>query len=339
MDEQRPKAQLLALIRGHRLTDMITVAARLGIPDLLARTPAGAADAATIASATGGHAPTLYRLLRTLAAAGVFHEDHDGRFSLTAAGAYLASDHPESLAGWVAVIDRPVMREAWANLEHSIRTGENSFKALNGEDVWAWRRDKPDEGAIFNRAMTSLSAGVGASVARAFDFASASVVADIAGGAGSLLAAILDAYPHLGGILFDQPAVVAHPDELERAGVLNRCEVVGGSFFDGVPAGAQVYLMKAILHDWDDAEATAILRNIRAVIPPDGVLLVVERVIGAPNEDLEGKLSDLHMLVMPGGRERTEAEWRVLLEDGGFTLEEVRPIPGTWQVVIGRPTG
>jgi hypothetical protein len=334
MQDLPPKAQLLALVRGHRLTDMIAVASRLGIPDLLARAPA---DAEALAVATRSHAPTLYRLLRTLAATGVLHEDADGRFSLTASGAFLATGHPESLAGWVSLIDRPAMREAWANLEHSVRTGENSFTALHGEDVWTWRHHEPVEEAIFNAAMASLSAGVGASVATAFDFGRAAVVADIAGGSGSLLAAILGAHPRLRGILFDQPSVAAHPVELERAGVLDRCEVVGGSFFDGVPAGADVYVMKAILHDWEDAEATAILRAIRAVIPASGTLLVVERVIGGPNEDLEGKLSDLHMLVMPGGRERTEAEWRTLLGAGGFLLDDIRRIPGTWQLLVSRP--
>lgn len=314
---------------------MVCVAVRLGIADLLA---AGPKDAPALASSVGAHAPTLYRLLRTLAATGVLHEDDEGRFSLTASGAYLVADHPESLAGWVSLIDRPSMREAWANLEHSIRTGENSFKSLQGEDVWAWRSKRPDEEAIFNRAMTSLSAGVGEGVASAFDFASVSVVADIAGGAGSLLAAILRAHPHLRGILFDQPAVIAHPVELERAGVLDRTDVTGGSFFDAVPAGADVYLMKAILHDWEDAESIAILRQIRKVMPEDGALLVIERVIGGPNEDLEGKLSDLHMLVMPGGRERTEAEWRALLDGGGFTLDGIRPIPAAWQVLVCRPS-
>ena len=234
MTDQTPKAQLLALIRGHRLTDMVLVAARLGVPDVLAN---GAADIPTIAAATGTHAPTLYRLLRALAAAGVLHEDAAGRFSLTAAGAYLSADTPESLQGWVALIDRPSNREAWANLEHSIRTGETSFTALFGEDVWEWRRHEPEEGAIFDRAMAALSAGVGAAVAGAFDFGRVSVLADIGGGSGSLLAAILGQHPHLRGILFDQPAVVANPDELHRAGVTDRCEVVGGSFFDKVPGG------------------------------------------------------------------------------------------------------
>jgi hypothetical protein len=335
MHEQSPKAQLLVLVRGHRLTDMVTLLARLGIPDILARD--GAADADSLAAATGTHGPTLYRLLRTLAAAGVLHEDDRARFTLSPSGAYLATGHPESLAAWVGLIDRASMREAWANLEHSVRTGENSFKALHGEDVWEWRRHEPDESALFNRAMAAMSYGVGAAVAATFDFGDRSVVADIGGGSGSLLAAILGANPHLRGILFDQPAVVARPEELERAGLLDRCEVVGGSFFDGVPGGADTYLMKAILHDWEDAECIAIQRAIRREIPDDGVLLVVERVVGPPNEDLEGKLSDLHMLVMPGGRERTADEWGALFEAGGFELEEIRAMPVAWQLLVGRP--
>jgi hypothetical protein len=334
MTDQTPRAQLLALVRGHRLTDMITVVTRLGIPDILA---AGPSDVSTIAAATGTHAPTLYRLLRSLAASGVFHEDEAGRFGLTAVGSYLAAESPESLRGWVALIDRREMREAWANLEHSVRTGENSFKALHGEDVWTWRNHEPEESAIFVRAMAAMSTGVGSAVANAYDFGSRSVVADIGGGSGSMLAAILGRHPQLRGILFDQPAVVATPDELERAGVLDRCEVVGGSFFDTIPGGADTYSMKAILHDWEDAEAIAILRNIRAQIPEDGVLLVVERVVGPPNEDLEGKLSDLHMLVMPGGRERTAAEWRSLFTAGGFKLDEIRALPVAWQLLIGSP--
>lgn len=313
---------------------MVTVASRLGIPDILA---GGPTDASAIAAATGTHAPTLYRLLRTLAASGVFHEDESGRFSLTAMGSYLATGSPESLHPWVTLIDRREMREAWANLEHSVRTGENSFRALHGEDVWEWRNHEPEESAIFNRAMAAMSTGVGSAVANAYDFGSRSVVADIGGGSGSMLAAILGRHPQLRGILFDQPAVVAHPDELAQAGVTDRCEVVGGSFFDSVPAGADAYLMKAILHDWEDAESIAILRTIRKQIPGDGVLLVVERVVGPPNEDLEGKLSDLHMLVMPGGRERTAAEWGSLLAAGGFKLDEIRALPVAWQLLIGSP--
>lgn len=333
MTDPEAARTLLGLARAHRLSDIVVTALRLGIPDVIA---AGTLDIAGIARATGTHAPTLTRLLRTLAAAGVLHEA-DGRFALTAAGELLRTDIDGSLAPAVELMGRPYMREAWANLEHSIRTGENAFAAMHGEDVWAWREDRPDEAAIFNRAMTAQSAGIGEAVARAFDFSDATVVADIAGGAGSLLAGVLRSHEHLRGILFDQPSVVAGDLEMRAPELAGRCDVVGGSFFESIPAGADVYVMKAILHDWEDPEAVAILRRIREVIPATGHLLLVERVIGPPNEDIEGRLSDLQMLVMPGGRERTRDEWAALLQEGGFELQDVRSIRATWQLVVAAP--
>lgn len=326
--------QLLALVRGHRLTEIVTTAARLGIPDAIA---GGRTDLEGLAAVTGTHAPTLLRLLRALAAAGVLHEGPDGRFALAPAGEAMRTDVPGSAAPWVALLDRAYVREAWANLEHSIRTGENSFTSLHGEDVWAWRGKHPDEGALFDRAMTAQSAGVGRAVADAFDFSGSSVVADIAGGAGSLLAGVLRANPQLRGILFDQPSVVGRELEVQAPDLADRCAIVGGDFFEAVPAGADVYVLKAILHDWEDPESIAILRNIRAAMPPSGTLLVVERVVGPPNEDLEGRLSDLHMLVMPGGRERTRDEWTRLLAQGGFRLDDVRPLRMAWQLIVATP--
>jgi hypothetical protein len=324
---------LVEMLRGHRLTDIVTTAARLGIPDAIA---GGAHDADAIAAATGTHPPTLARLLRTLAAAGILHEDADG-FDLTAVGEAMRTDVPGSAAPWIALLDRSYVREAWRHLEHSVRTGENAFTDLHGEDVWAWRRSRPDEAAIFDRAMTSQSAGVGEAVAGAFDFDGRQIVADIAGGAGSLLAAILRAEPHLRGILFDQPSVIERDVEVGAPDLAGRASVVGGSFFEGVPPGADVYVMKAILHDWEDAESVTILRNIREVIPEDGALLLVERVVGPPNDDLEGRLSDLHRLVMPGGRERTREEWARLLASGGFRLDDVRPLRMAWQLIVASP--
>lgn len=334
MNDRASKAQLFALVRGHRITDMIVAAAELGIPDVLGDEPVAIA---AVAAATGADAPTLYRLLRALAAAGLLHESDGRRFSLTQVGAYLRTDHPESAGPAVEHIARSYMREGWANLAKSVRTGENAFTALHGEDVWSWRQHEPTEARIFDRAMAAQSAGIGAVVANAFDLSGRAVVADIGGGSGALLAGILVAQPHLRGILFDQPAVVANPEELARAGVGDRCVVVGGSFFESVPAGADVYVVKAILHDWEDPECVAILAAIRRVIPENGVLLVVERVIGPPNTDLEGKLSDLHMLLMPGGRERTRGEWTTVLRDGRFALSEILEIPGAWQVIVANP--
>lgn len=322
------------LVRGHRLTDLVTTAARLGIPDAIA---AGASDVATLAETTRTHAPTLLRLLRALAAAGVVHERGDGGFELTAVGDLMRTGVPGSLAPWIAVTDRQYLRDSWRHLEHSVRTGENAFKAVHGEDIWSWRGARPDEAATFDAAMTAQSAGIGQAVADAFDFAGATVVADIAGGAGSLLAGVLRARPHLRGILFDQPSVVERTVEVRSPDLAGRCDVVGGDFFESVPGGADVYVMKAILHDWEDAEAIAILRNIRRVIPSGGSLLVVERVVGPPNEDIEGRLSDLHMLVMPGGRERTRQEWTALLASGGFRLDDVRSLRAAWELIVASP--
>ena len=325
---------LLAHVRGYRLTEVVATAARLGIPDAIA---SGAADPDAIALATGTHAPTLARLLRTLAGAGVLHEDQDGRFVLTALGHAMRTDVPGSVAPWITLLDRDYVREAWRHLEDAIRTGENAFTALHGEDVWSWRGARPDEAAIFDRAMTAQSEGIGQAVAAGFDFGRATVVADIGGGAGALLAGLLRAHPHLRGILFDQPAVLERDLAIRARDVADRCSVVAGSFFNAVPAGADVYVVKAILHDWEDPEALSILRNIRRVIPDGGRLLVVERVIGPANEDLEGRLSDLHMMVMPGGRERTLDEWSRLLARGGLHLDEVRPLRTVWQLVVASP--
>jgi hypothetical protein len=325
---------LLGLVRGHRLTAIVATAARLGIPDAIA---AGTSDVDGLASATHTHAPTLGRLLRTLAAAGILSQRADGTFELTPLGEAMRTDVPGSVAPWIALLDRDYVEEAWRHLEHTVRTGENAFTALHGEDIWSWRGSRPAEETIFNRAMTALSEGVGAAVAGSFDFGSARVVADIAGGAGSMLAQILRAHPHLHGILFDQPSVVDRDVEVRAPDLEGRCVVIGGSFFEAVPAGADTYVMKAILHDWEDSEALSILRNIRAVIAENGTLLVVERVIGPRNEDLDGRLSDLHMLLLPGGLERTRDEWSELLAGGGFRLDDVRTLRGPWQLIVATP--
>jgi hypothetical protein len=318
------------------LSQSVAVAADLGIPDALAAAPRTADD---VAEAMGVNPRSLYRLLRTLAAAGVLHEEEDGSFSLTDVGVALRSDVPGSAREQAILFGQPYVLEAWGNLEHAIRTGENAFAALHGEDVWAWRSRHPDLGSQFNRAMASMSAGVGTTLAGSVDFGTARTVADIGGGSGTLLAAVLAANPNLDGILFDQPAVVAEAAPvLEAAGVRERTTVVGGSFFESVPR-ADVYLVKAILHDWADPESIAILRTIRSSASPNARLLVIERVLGGPNEDLAGKLMDLHMLVMPGGLERTREEWDALFAAGGFRLVSTTPLAAGWEVIEGRPAG
>ena len=327
-------AQVRRILSGVRLSQAVSVAASLAIPDLLADGPRTADD---IAATVGTDANTTYRLLRTLAAGGVLHESEERSFSLTDLGVALRSKVAGSVRDQAILFGKPYVLAAWGNLEHSIRTGENAFTALNGEDVWTWRSRDPEEVSAFNRAMASASAAVGPALATAYDFDTIETLADIGGGSGTLLASVLVAHPRLRGILFDQPAVVAEAAPiLAREGVADRTEVVGGDFFASVPA-ADAYVMKAILHDWSDTDSVRILRTIRSAARPNTPLLVVERVLGGPNDDLDGKLMDLHMLVMPGGLERTLDEWRDLFAAGGWTLAGARPIAGGWQLIEGAP--
>jgi hypothetical protein len=333
-----PAQQLQAILGGFRLSKAVSVAASLGIADLLAGGPRSAAE---LAASTQTHEPSLYRLLSALAAAGLLVEDGERRFRLTDVGSLLRSDVPGSARDWAIFLGRPHQFEAWSRMELSIQTGGSTFEAIHGEDVWAWRAHEPEESEIFNRAMASQTGPIGPALAAAFDFANTGTVVDIGGGTGSLLAAVLTAHSNVRGIVFDQPHVVDSGDAsatLAAAGVSDRCELVGGSFFDSVPAGADVYVVKSILHDWDDDACIRILRTIHAAAKPSSRLLVVEIVLGPPNEDLAGKLSDLQMLVMPGGVERSESEWRVLLHAGGWSLTEIRPILMGRQLLISEPT-
>jgi len=327
-------AAVREMVVAGRLSLTISTAASLGVADALASGPRRADD---LAAELSCHSRTLYRLLRTLAAAGILREGPDETFELTELGEVLRADVEGSVRDQAVLYGRPDMLAAWGNLEHSIRTGDNAFSALHGEDVWSWRRARPHESTIFNRAMASISAPVGPAMAAAFDFGGVARVADIGGGNGTLMAAILARHPHLHGIVFDQPAVVTQAAPvLAAAGLADRCEVTGGDFFQEVPA-ADVYIMKSILHDWIDADAIRILRTIRRAAGPHSRLLLVEQVLGPPNEDLGGKLSDLHMLVMPGGEERTRDEWAALLQAGGFRLVGIRPVVEHFQLIEAAP--
>jgi hypothetical protein len=307
---------LLRLINGYQASQAIHVAAALGVADQLAD---GARDAEDLAAAIDAHAPALYRLLRALAAVGVLHEDADRRFSLTPLGQGLRADAPGSSAAWAAFIGRPYHWSAWSQLEHSVRTGENAFAAVHGVDVWTYRAEHPEESGIFDAAMTALAGRVAAAVLDAYDFGRFAVVADIGGSRGTLLSAILARHPQLRAVLFDLPTVVAGVDLGER------CRIAGGSFFEAVPGDADAYILKSVLHDWEDEPAVAILRTIRRDAPEGSAVLIVERRLGPPNADPLAKLSDLNMLVATGGRERTREEYARLLEAAGYELVDETP--------------
>lgn len=324
-------AELMAIAAGYQRSCALAVAAELGIADLLRDGPRLVAD---LAQATGTHEPTLYRLLRALASIGVFHEDSNRSFSLTSMGRLLQSDAPASVAKVAGFFGRDYHWTAWGHLLHSVKTGENASRAALGTDVWTHRERRPEENEIFNAAMAALSEAGAAQEMAAYDFSRHRVIADIAGGTGAFLARLLRKQPESQGILFDQPHVVAAARPvLDRAGVADRVRVESGSFFESVPAGADAYVMRRILHDWPDEEAVAILRCCRAAMRPDARLLLIESVVGAPNDDPQSKFLDLVMLVSAGGRERTEPEWRALLAAGGFRLREVHSAGPTSSVI------
>ena len=335
MEQQNvPPAQALRrLVNGYQVSQAIHVAAVLGIADLLA---AGPQSSDELAAKTGTNPDALYRLLRALAAVGVFHEDDNASFSLTELGQALRADAPDPVAGWAAFIGDASYRMAWGDLLNSVTTGENAFRHVHGVDPWTYRLAHPDVSAAFDRAMTDNSRFVAQAAIDAYDFGRFGTIADIGGGRGAFLAAILRKHPHSRGILFDQPHVVAGATQLlEEAGVADRCEVVGGDFFASVPA-ADAYVLKAILHDWEDDRCVDILRACKSAAP-EASILIVEFEVGPPNETPEAKFSDLNMLVAPGGRERTAQEYAALLQASGYRLTGFTPSRSFVGVFEGTP--
>jgi hypothetical protein len=327
--------KLRELINGYQVSQAIHVAATLGLADLLADGPRSADE---LAAQTNTHAPSLYRLMRALAAAGVFHEDDERRFSMTDVGGHLRSDASGSQRGWAAFIGRPYQFATWSHMLHSIRTGENAFEHVHGTGAWEYRSEHPEESAIFDAAMTSVTRRTNDAVLAAYDFGVFETIVDVGGSRGVLLAALLKRFPAMQGVLFDLPHVVAGADEvLEHAGVAERCRVVAGSFFDGVPDGGDAYVLKAIIHDWDDERATEILRACRQAMHAEAKLLVLERIVAPPNEGSDGKFSDLNMLVSLSGRERTEDEFESLFAAGGFRLDRVVRSESHVAVIEGTP--
>lgn len=331
------RRQLLALINGFQASQAIHAFTVLGLAELIGTGRRGAAD---VARQTDADPDALRRLLRALAALGVLDEDEAGEFALTPVGEGLLDDAPSSLAAWATGICNPNSWQNWGQLEDSVRTGRTGYQLRLGTDAWTYRAQHPDEGRIFDRAMVGLTAATTEAVLSAYDFSRFGTLVDVGGGQGALLGRILQRYPGARGILFDQPQVVDEaPKLLQALGVLDRCQVVGGSFFESVPSGGDAYLLKSVIHDWYDPEAGQILAAARRAATTGSVLLLVERVLEPANQGAPGKLSDLNMLVNPGGRERTEAEFARLFEAAGFRLERVVATEGPQCVLESAPVG
>jgi O-methyltransferase domain/Dimerisation domain len=319
----QPSMTLRRLVNGYQVTQAIHVAAVLGLADLLADGPRSSDD---LAAATNTHPGALYRLLRALASVGVFREEADHVFALTELGACLRADAPESVGGWAAFVGEPYQWQAWGALLHSVRTGENAFRYVHGIDSWTYRARHPELSASFDRAMTDLSRQVSAAVLAAYDFSRFRQIVDVGGGNGAFLAAILATYPTIHGVLFDQPHVVSGAGPiLAAAGVADRCQVIGGSFFEAVPGGGEAYILKAVLHDWEDEPCVQILQTCRQAMADGTSLLVVERDLRGPNDNPDAKFSDLNMLVGPMGQERTPDSYAALFAAAGFRFVGITP--------------
>jgi hypothetical protein len=315
--------ELPRLIFGFRVSQAIYVVATLRIPDLLVD---GARASDDLAAATGTNADALYRVMRALASVGVFREEPGRTFALTELGEGLVGER----GGFARMLGRDYFWSTWGHLLDSVRTGENTFRMLHGTSVWEYRAERPEEAAIFDGAMTSQTVRVEDAVVDAYDFGRFRVVMDVGGGRGTLLAAIVDAHPHLEGVLFDQEHVVS------QAVLAERCRAIAGSFFDTVPQEADAYVLKWIIHDWEDEDAIRILRTVSRAVSPDGVVLLIEDDLGAPNESPRAKFADLNMLVMPGGRERSIDEYARLFAAAGLRLSGVTPTAAGLQVIEAR---
>ena len=325
--------QLMQMIFGFSLSRSISVAAELGVADHLTD---GAKTADELATKLGVHARSLYRVLRALASAGIFSEDAEKRFSLTPLADMLRSDHPQSLRAFAHMMAGEVTYKTWQGLAYSVQTGERAFDRLFGEPIFDWYQKNAGEGKIFNDAMTSMSMGSGAAVVAGYDFSGINKIVDVGGGHGLLLAAILEKYPQMQGVLFDMPYVMDDAKTLLAArGLADRYELVIGNFFETAPAGGDAYIMKHIIHDWSDEECIKILSHCRAGMTEGGKVLVAEMVLPEGNAPAVSKFLDLQMLLVLSGCERTETEYRALFAKAGLEVTRIIPTPSPYSVIEG----
>ncbi len=318
--ELPPEAKLMNMAMGYIVSQAVAVSARLKLADLVADGPKTPAE---LAVATGTHEPSLYRLLRALASLGIMSKDENGRFSNADLGEFLRSDHPQSMQAAFHMMGDPAHWNSHGNMQQSVTTGEIAFDFTFGMPVFPYLAQNIDAARVFDRSMTSFSAAVAHAISSSYDFSAAGTIADIAGGHGILLAKVLQQNPDARGILFDQPQVV-EGNVFGAEGLSDRTETVAGDFFKAIPVVADVYLMKFILHDWNDEQCVEILSNLAKSAPSGSKLLVVETLIEEDgNQPSLSKIMDLNMLVMTGGRERTASEFAEIFERSGFKLADI----------------
>ena len=329
-------SELRRMVKGFQISQAIYVAAVLQVADQITEKARACDD---IAAAIGVQPSPLYRLLRALASLGIFHEHEGKMFSLTLMGKCLRSNSPQQVGSYAILMGQQYYQQAWGQLLHSIKTGNNAFVAAHGMTNWQYRKTHLEQNAIYNAAMTENSNIVNHAILKVCDFSICSRIADIGGGQGSLLAEILQVCPQGQGILMDQPHVVQDAELImTKAGVHNRCRIIPGDMFESIPGDCDAYIMKYVLHDWNDQDAIRILANCRRDMPATASLFVIEQFLGPPNQDSTGKFVDLNMMVGTGGQERTREELESLLGKSGFQIIDVIATETPLYVTVARKT-
>ncbi|OXR47183.1 Multifunctional cyclase-dehydratase-3-O-methyl transferase TcmN [Nocardia cerradoensis] len=326
---------LMELLAAGWLAQAIHAAAALGIADELARGPLAGAE---LARRVGANEDALRRLLRLLISHGIFAQRRDGRYALTPPARALCRDSPESLRDAALFFGSAMHRAHWTHVVDAVRTGNPVGPQVDGAPFFEYIRTDRQFGDLFDRAMTSIGSLTTESLFAAYDFGQFSTIVDVGGGHGAMLTEILTRAPETRGVLFDLPDVVAGGAErFAAAGFDGRAEVTPGSFFESVPAGAEAYLLKHVVHDWPDARAEQILRTVRAAMTSDARLIIVEIVLPQDNRPHPGKYTDLEMLINSGGRERTAGDYRDLLARCGFELTRITETVSPESVIEARP--
>jgi hypothetical protein len=328
-----PPLQMLQLISGFWVARCVYVFAKLALADLIQNEPKTAEELAT---ATNAHGPSLFRVLRALASVGVITQDANNRFGATPLSQTLASNGPGSIRAFAITELGEEHYPAWGELLHSVRTGGIAFDKAFGEPVWEFFAKHPENARIFNDAMSAMTAAANDALHAVYEFTAIQTLVDVGGGHGGLITGILERNPDMRGILFDAPEVIAGAkSKIEESGVADRCRLVGGDFFQSVPEGGDAIVMKWIIHDWNDEQSVAIMKNCHRALPENGKLILVDAVVPETSEPHFSKFIDLNMLVMTGGKERTAEEFRRLYEASGFKLVRIVPTESPFSVIEG----
>lgn len=330
-ETQSPQGQLIQMATAHWVSRFLYVAARMNLADQLAERSKTAEE---LAQSMGIAVSSLYRFMRTLASLGLFTEDSGHRFSLTRLGEALRTGTPGSVRASVLILAGEIFTQALDHLLYSVQTGKTSFDKVFGVPLFDWLANHPAEASMFSETMVGLHGAEPPAVAAAYDFSKFATVIDVGGATGNLLTTILGRYPTPRGVLFDLPHVVADaPELISERGLVSRIKIESGSFFENVPSGGDVYLLSHIIHDWSEAQCLAILGNCRRAMQSNSRLLLIEMVLPTGNAPHLGKMLDIIMLAIPGGQERTEPEYRALLDKAGFRLKQVVPTESAVSVV------